>query len=302
MRAAIDGEYCRPPKANASASAAGLRPQERWRLVHSHFPPHSKPSIDPVRENALVVRCVNHSRRVHSIARRFGWLPGARYTNLRDIRDVDRVGLLDIDWQRYDFHKHLAAVKAVRPLLTVALDITHRRQLGRVLDQALQLAEYGPGVIIVPKATSLGPDLQQLIPDRFVLGYSVPTRYGGTRIPIECFGSRPIHLLGGRPDVQRRLAERLNIISLDCNRFTLDAGFGDYFDGTTFRRHPRGGYERCIRDSLRNINQLWRRYAHQGTGFLRIGDHCAPSCFFECTTRCSATSTATSSSYGNQSD
>jgi catechol 2,3-dioxygenase-like lactoylglutathione lyase family enzyme len=71
---------------------------------------------------------------------------------------------------------------------------------------------------------------------------------------------RPVHLLGGRPDVQRRLAELMPVVSMDCNRFTLDAAYGDYFDGETFRPHPVGGYDRCLRDSIKNINKLWRGY------------------------------------------
>jgi hypothetical protein len=50
------------------------------------------------------------------------------------------------------------------------------------------------------------------------------------------FFKRPVHLLGGRPDVQRLLAEIMPVVSLDCNRFTLDTAFGDYFDGDKFRR------------------------------------------------------------------
>jgi uncharacterized protein DUF6610 len=52
----------------------------------------------------------------------------------------------------------------------------------------------------------------------------------------------------------------MHVRSLDCNRFTLDAAFGDYFNGEIFKPHPEGGYERCIEDSLRNINALWKDY------------------------------------------
>ena len=55
-------------------------------------------------------------------------------------------------------------------------------------------------------------------------------------------------------------------VSRDCNRFTLDAKFGDYFDGFMFRPHPTGGYLRCIEDSLVRINSLWEE-AIVGTGF-----------------------------------
>ena len=50
------------------------------------------------------------------------------------------------------------------------------------------------------------------------------------------------------------------VFSFDCNRFTLDASFGDYFDGEIFRPHPTGGYERCIEESIININALWDDY------------------------------------------
>jgi hypothetical protein len=73
-----------------------------------------------------------------------------------------------------------------------------------------------------------------------------------------------VHLLGGRPDVQRRLADAMNVVSVDCNRFTLDAAFGDYFDGEKFRPHPKGGYHRCLRDSILNINRLWETYNSKG--------------------------------------
>jgi hypothetical protein len=105
----------------------------------------------------------------------------------------------------------------------------------------------------------LDDELEVVIPKEFILGYSVPTKYGMTSICPNRF-KRPVHLLGGRPDIQRKLAEIMNVFSFDCNRFTLDAGYGDYFDGETFRPHPVGGYERCVADSITNINSLWEDY------------------------------------------
>jgi len=114
----------------------------------------------------------------------------------------------------------------------------------------------------------MGPIIEDLIPATFTLGYSVPTRYGGTTLPPEVF-RRPVHLLGGRPDVQRRLADRMHVISIDCNRFTLDAMFGDYFDGSIFRPHPSGGYHVCLKDSIENINTLWNNYVPCVAGIAR---------------------------------
>lgn len=214
-------------------------------------------------DSIQIGRFVTHSFRAASIALRHGWLPGARYTNLRDTRRFDRLGFLDIDWRNYNFAKHLEATRSTRPMLTVARDIEDIANLERTLDEGRTLLRYADGVIIVPKDPRLGEALDELIPAAFILGYSVPTRYGGTTLPLRAF-RRPVHLLGGRPDVQRRLAQQLPVVSIDCNRFTLDASYGDYFDGTLFRPHPVGGYERCIEASVANINILWRGYRTNG--------------------------------------
>jgi hypothetical protein len=50
------------------------------------------------------------------------------------------------------------------------------------------------------------------------------------------------------------------VFSIDVNRFTLDAAFGDYFDGNFFRPHPMGGYKNCLTDSIKNITDLWLGY------------------------------------------
>ncbi|MEW4452261.1 DUF6610 family protein [Bremerella sp. JC817] len=210
-----------------------------------------------------VLKFINHSKKAVKIARRFGWLPGARYTNLRDVKSFDRLGFLDINWKSYCFKKHLSAAASTNPIMTVARDIERMSQLSRVIDQAYELLEFCDNVIVVPKVRSMGNRLTELIPGRFVLGYSVPTRYGGTKIAPECFKAR-VHLLGGRPDRQRELARMMNVISFDCNRFTLDAAYGDYFDGERFKPHPAGGYDNCLRMSMRNINRIWRDYKKDG--------------------------------------
>lgn len=207
----------------------------------------------------MPLKIVNHSKRAARIAQQFGWLPGALYTNLRDIREFKKIGLIDICWEKYDFQAHMSAVERTRPLLTVARDVINVDHLDRILLEAESLKRYAQAVIIVPKDPRLRPLLNSAIPSEFLLGYSVPTRYGASPIDPGFFQG-PVHLLGGRPDVQRRLGEKMNVVSLDCNRFTLDAEFGDYFDGETFRPHPVGGYELCLTDSVRNIDRLWSGY------------------------------------------
>jgi hypothetical protein len=206
-----------------------------------------------------VLKFVAHSATVLEIAVQHGWMPGARYTNLRDVRRYPNLGFLDINWKRYDFRRHLEAAELTRPLITVARDIEDKRDLRRIVDQAYRLLEFAAYVVLVPKDPLLETRLCKAIPSEFLLGFSVPTKYGGTKLSPAAF-RRPVHLLGGRPDVQRKLADLMPVFSLDTNRFTLDAAFGDYFDGSIFRPHPTGGYRNCLSDSLRNITALWSTY------------------------------------------
>jgi hypothetical protein len=192
-----------------------------------------------------ILKFVAHSRNVLTVAVAKGWLPAARYTNLRDVRHFHRLGFLDIDWRRYDFERHLDVAAAYRPVITVARDVDDLGRLDLILSQASSLARFCDHVVIVPKDPRMGPTLEDLIPGGFALGYSVPTRYGGTTLPPEAF-RRPVHLLGGRPDIQRKLANLMQVISIDRNRFTLDAAYGHYFDGSVFRPHPSGGYHACL--------------------------------------------------------
>lgn len=212
-----------------------------------------------------VLKFVNHSATVLRIAVAHGWLPGARYTNLRDVRRWNDLGFLDIDWKNYDFERHLDVTAERRPLVTVARDLEDRRDLRRVVDQAYRLLEFAKHVIIVPKDPLLERRLCSCIPADFLLGYSVPTRYGGTQLSPRAF-RRPVHLLGGRPDIQRVLANSMPVFSIDTNRFTLDAAFGDFFDGERFRPHPKGGYAQCLRDSIKNIGRLWDNYRTPSLG------------------------------------
>jgi len=209
-----------------------------------------------------VMKIVTHSRKVMEIALECGWHVGARYTNLRDVKSFRDVTFIDINWKDYKFEKHLEAVKQTKPKITVARDILDIKDLEKTLEESYLLRKYCQRVVIVPKAPELIKQMD-IIPAEFILGYSVPSKYGKTVIPPSYFGGRRVHLLGGRPDVQRNLAKSMDVISVDCNRFTLDAKFGDYFVGDKFVPHPVGGYENCLRASILNINKLWHGYTGQ---------------------------------------
>lgn len=211
----------------------------------------------------MVDKIVTHSRTVLEIAVRHDWMIGACYTNLRNINSFDNIHFIDIDWKNYNFQKHFDAVRLYRPKYTVARDWEKADDLTSILMQADRLLAYAEKVIVVPKVSEQKYKLLSLIPNYLMLGYSVPTRYGGTDIEPSFFGDRQVHLLGGRPEKQRELANQLNVISIDGNRFTLDAAYGDYFLDKKFVRHPLGGYKNCLTDSIRNIDKLWVNYTRQ---------------------------------------
>jgi hypothetical protein len=207
-----------------------------------------------------MIKYVSHSKRVVDLALKFGWQVCFRYTNTRDIKHInERIGLIDIDWKNYSFYKHRKVVERFQPVATIAKDIFCHTEIDSVIGQAEVLKQNCDYVLIVPKSIRMAKELEIAFPNDYLFGYSVPTKYGKTEIPTKYF-KREVHLLGGRPDVQRKLGNELNVKSIDCNRFTLDAAFGDYFDGEIFRPHPIGGYENCIIDSIKNINELWKDY------------------------------------------
>jgi len=208
-----------------------------------------------------ILKFVAHSKKVIGIAKEHGWHPAARYTNMRDVKTFrfKKTGFVDIDWKNYCFERHLETVSIHTPKITIARDIECIFQLESILKEAESLLNHSTHVAIVPKDPKLNGRLTELIPNDFILAYSVPTKYGGTSVSIESF-DRPVHLLGGRPDIQRVLANNLMVYSMDCNRFTYDAKFGDFFDGEIFRPHIIGGYETCLRDSIKNISTLWADY------------------------------------------
>jgi hypothetical protein len=159
---------------------------------------------------SAVIKFVAHSRTVLSIALRHGWKPGARYTNLRDVRHLSALGFLDIDWQNYSFDRHLDAARSFKPLMTVARDVMDRNELDTILHEASLLAKHSEHVVVVPKDLRLRNTIEKVIPPEFVLGYSVPTRYGATQIALQSFKGR-VHFAWwppGRTEASSRGNER----------------------------------------------------------------------------------------------
>jgi hypothetical protein len=125
-----------------------------------------------------------------------------------------------------------------------------------VIRQATELAQFCGRVMLIPKC-------KVSIPDRYWLGFSVPTRYGGTKIECNWFGDRPIHLLGGSPDAQAHYAKHLNVVSLDANYAMSLARWGkSCWQGNNGGTREVDGNYAAFELSLREQKQYWHHPVH----------------------------------------
>lgn len=159
------------------------------------------------------------------------------------------VTFVDNDFKKYDHQKHLEFVKQTKPKYATIRDIMTEEQCQKegiayysfeqIMEWAQELNQYAQNVIVIPKY-----DCLDKIPANYVLGYSVPTSYGGTPMPIDIFKGRPIHLLGGQFKTQLKLIRQMpdEIVSLDNNHVSRMAKFGRYFD--------RQGQEHQLQDRI----------------------------------------------------
>jgi hypothetical protein len=185
--------------------------------------------------------------RLAGIAREAGFLYGVRGTQAPYFDPA----FVDLDWRRPDFPAHLERCRRWRPRFAVAGDAEDAAQLAGVLEQAALLRRLVPEVIVVPKS----PGLVERIPQDYVVGLSVPTRFGATQAPFWEYRGRRVHLLGGAPGAQLRLHAFLgpDVVSVDGNSHLKAAGYGSWWNG----RRWTEGEER----EERGPDMLYRAFA-----------------------------------------
>jgi len=142
------------------------------------------------------------------------------------------VAFVDNDYFNYKHEKHLETVKIYKPKYCTVRDIMTEEQcrrdnitwypLEQILEWAEELQEYAENVILIPKY-----DCIDQIPEKFMLGYSIPTSHGGTPLPVDVFRGHRVHLLGGSWANQLSYLEELgeDVASLDNNHVMQIAGF-----------------------------------------------------------------------------
>lgn len=180
---------------------------------------------------------------------------------------INEIAFVDNEWMGYDHKTHMDCVKALKPKYATVRDYVDEEQaqqagieyfsLGRILEMAEEVSEYAQNVIVIPKV-----DVLDLIPDRFMLGYSVPSSYGATPLPLEAFAGRRIHLLGGSWQTQRSMLVKMgdDVVSADLNQPWKASRYGSVImgDGTardlvSFGMYPRNSSLASLALSLGNI-------------------------------------------------
>jgi hypothetical protein len=161
-----------------------------------------------------LVMCAGKNARFAAAALAHGWHYGAQLP----CTTYAPVWFADQDWKKPGRTRYMSALAQHRPHSATVLDLEHEHQLGEVLSWAEEAAQYVQRVVIIPKAFGIIDRIPGQIGNAdVVLGYSVPTRFGGTEVPIWEFGQRPVHLLGGSPQKQMTLYRYLNVVSADGN-------------------------------------------------------------------------------------
>lgn len=159
------------------------------------------------------------NRLAAKITESIGILQGAQ---LPDVIYSKSLYFADQDWKNPNKELYLESLKEHKPAMATVLDLEKPDQLEEVLDWASDVSQYCNDIIVIPKfrgSINLIPEI--INGKRVVLGYSVPTKFGGTKVPFGEFGNRPVHLLGGQPHVQIMLLDKLNVVSLDNNYIML---------------------------------------------------------------------------------
>lgn len=167
------------------------------------------------RQQITPIYCAAGNKRFAEIALKYGMRYGAQLPNAHYYPPY----FVDQNWRNPDRVAYMQALADTRPNRATVLDLENESQFDEVMSWAAEASQYvSEAVIIIPKVFNIIDRIPHAINGKqVVLGYSVPTQFAGTEVPLWEFGARPVHLLGGSPQAQRELAGYFNVVSADGN-------------------------------------------------------------------------------------
>lgn len=210
-----------------------------------------------------LVYCADGNKRFAEIALRHGYVYGAQLPNTVYFPPQ----FADQNWRKPNRAAYMAALAQYKPRWASVLDWERDDQLDDVLSWADEAAQHvTDSVIIIPKVHSGISRLPRQIRGREVrLGYSVPTKYGGTEVLLMEFIGWPVHLLGGKPTEQMKLARYLDVRSADGNYHQMKAKWAEFWTPAGWRQlqdigqgHLHDAPYAAFELSCINIQAAWR--------------------------------------------
>lgn len=206
-----------------------------------------------------LIYCAAGNPRFAQIAIDAGYLYGAQLPNTI----YHAPYFVDQNWRNPDRKRYMRALAQYKPQVATVLDLERAEQLPEVLSWAEEAAQWVQTVIIIPKAQGIVAHLPRKIGGGDVrLGYSVPTKFAGTELPVWDFMGWPVHLLGGNPQNQMRLAHYMDVRSADGNAAQRAAMHGIEWISGKWQRSAYEGDDMPYRvwdRSCRNIKAAWQR-------------------------------------------
>lgn len=187
---------------------------------------------------------------------------GMHYGTRHDYKPYSDVWMLDINWKKYNWRQYLDIVRQHAPMMALAPDYEWPWQWTALSRQIEDLRRIVTHVLVCPKFVGA----VRHIPADCIVAVSVPApSYSGFLPDFREIVGRRVHLLGGRPETQALLVQRLNgynvdVFSVDGSYLSMKAGNGQvYSEGKwiqrTDRKVPNWELERL---SARNVANLLR--------------------------------------------
>jgi hypothetical protein len=219
-------------------------------------------------DQPTLIYCAAGNARFQQIAIDAGFLSGAQLPHTIYFPPY----FVDQNWKKPNQEAYIEALKKHRPFMASVLDWERDAQLPEVLGWAEGVAQFVETVMIIPKVQGGVSRLPRAIGGKPVrLGYSVPTRHGGTALPYEAFRGWPVHLLGGSPHKQMRLTMFMNVVSVDgnmhhkmahkCQFWRREKGTHGHFVNMNEAGDGEWGIDanyEAFRRSCKNIIEAWK--------------------------------------------
>lgn len=178
-----------------------------------------------------LIYCAGGNARFAKIAIDHGFLYGAQIPSTF----YYPLWFADQNWKKPNREEYVKALSIHKPHMATVLDLERPNQVDEVLGWGEDIAPFVEVVMMIPKYKGAIADIPLIIGGKPVrLGYSIPTEFGGTSVPLRDFYDWPVHLLGGGPTIQMELCAHLNVVSADGNAAQKAAIRGFVFAGTTW--------------------------------------------------------------------